>query len=46
MVADTATRSTGGNVDPGRWKEIQVHNFATSDEFGDLLAHIFESFSL
>lgn len=23
VVADTVTRSSGGNVDPGRWKEIQ-----------------------
>lgn len=27
VVADTAMRSSGGNLDPGSWKEIQVHDF-------------------
>ena len=24
VVAETGTRSSGGNVEPGKWKEIQV----------------------
>lgn len=26
VVAETATRTTGGNMEPGRWKEIQHHS--------------------